>query len=39
MPSSLDYLREEVETRSPHRNKSDGRLMNIDKLFASLKST
>ena len=37
MPSSLDYLREEVELKSLDRNTFDSRVMDVDRLFSSVK--
>lgn len=39
MPSSLEYLREEVDSKTYDRNRSDGRLMSVDRLFSSLRSS
>ena len=33
MPSSLDYLREEIEIKSFNRRENDKRIMDIEKLL------
>ena len=39
MPSSLAYLREEVESKRYEKNQSDGRIMDLDRLFSSVRGS